>query len=339
MDAALLLAVDVAERLADGADRGDALAPATFARRLDVLATLAAADVTVARIAEPHLDALAILAELGEPLDLGPLGVTPRSTWGVFAAESSDVRLDAGWVDGAWLLSGTKPWCSLAGTLTHALITAHTEDGRRLFAVSLRHPGVSVDTSLWVARGFPTVPSGPAEFDDCPAVPVGEPGWYLRRPGFAAGGIGVAACWFGGAVGLVRHLHAASNGASVDPLSDLHLGRAGIALHAARSALAEAARAIDGAGTAAAFTPARAALLAQLTRSVVRGSCETVLRETAHGLGPGPLTRDRAFAARVADLDLYLRQDHGERDEARAGRLLADERFDDGWFAERISTW
>ncbi|HUY52367.1 MAG TPA: hypothetical protein VMV92_42790 [Streptosporangiaceae bacterium] len=32
------------------------------------------------------------------------------------------------------------------------------------------------------------------DFDDIPAEPVG----YLERPGFAHGGVGVAACWYGG---------------------------------------------------------------------------------------------------------------------------------------------
>jgi hypothetical protein len=34
------------------------------------------------------------------------------------------------------------------------------------------------------------------------AQAVGPAGWYLARPGFAWGGIGVAACWHGSARGL-----------------------------------------------------------------------------------------------------------------------------------------
>ena len=32
-----------------------------------------------------------------------------------------------------------------------------------------------------------------------PAEPVGPPGGYTGRPGFTHGGVGVAACWYGGA--------------------------------------------------------------------------------------------------------------------------------------------
>ena len=105
------------------------------------LAGLGATDLTVARSVEPHLDALAILDQAGD-VDLAPLGVDGASTWGVFAAEGPGVRLDATH-DGdlGWTLTGTKPWCSLAGLLTHALVTAWTgPDTRRLFAVRLgRH--------------------------------------------------------------------------------------------------------------------------------------------------------------------------------------------------------
>ncbi|RIJ48965.1 SAM-dependent methyltransferase, partial [Clavibacter phaseoli] len=138
----------------------------------EALATLAAADLGIARTVEPHLDALAILDQerdaaggggSGLPAD-GEDGPEAR-TWGVFAAEGGGDPLTAvADADGsdAVLLSGTKPWCSLAGSLTHALITAAVADGTRgLFAVDLRHAGVEVVPGAWVARGLTEVPSGP----------------------------------------------------------------------------------------------------------------------------------------------------------------------------------
>lgn len=320
------------------------------ARYLETLATLAAADVTVARVVEPHVDAAMILAECPEPVDVAAIGADAASTWGVFAAEGPGVRLTAAPDASGWLLEGTKPWCSLAGRLTHALVTAHVSDGdcagagrsaaggggRRLFAVDLRHVGVSVHEDAWVARGFPSVPSGPTDFRRVPAVPVGGTGWYLERAGFEWGGIGVAACWFGGAVGIARRVVEAAVGRG-DDIALLHAGRVAVAVESAASALAAAAAAIDAAAgdpAEPADDPAEpagdegdpageAALLAQVTRSIVRASAEDVLREAAHALGPAPLALDAAYAANVADLELYLRQDHGTRDEARVGRLLA----------------
>lgn len=291
-------------------------------RYLETLATLGAADVTVARIVEPHVDAAMILAECPDEVDLAAIDATVASTWGVFAAEGPGEPLHAIPAAGGWTLEGTKPWCSLAGELSHALVTARVGAGsdaaRGLFAVALRQPGVQAHPEAWVARGFPTIPSGPTDFDGVRAVPVGQRGWYLERAGFEWGGIGVAACWFGGAVGVAGRVVAAAERRG-DDIGYLHAGRAAASVTAGAAALSAAARAID---TATLDAPGRA-LLAQVTRTVVRRECEAILGEAASALGPAPLALDEWYAARVADLELYLRQDHGARDELRAGRLLA----------------
>ncbi|WP_382310424.1 acyl-CoA dehydrogenase [Herbiconiux sp. UC225_62] len=339
-------ALDLARRLGESVPRPGS---GETVRYFETLATLAAADVTVARVVEPHLDALAILDECPVPVDLAAVGAGSDSTWGVFAAEGPGVRLEATAIEEAgeetWLLDGTKPWCSLAGVLSHALVTAHVGAERRLFAVALRQPGVTAHAEAWVARGFPDVPSGPTDFSQVAAVPVGDPGWYLARPGFEWGGIGVAACWFGSAVGVARRVIDAASKRD-DDLSALHAGRAATALASAHAVLASAARTIDRSDSdvaergAAAGAPRAVgiaicsgdasrdarerALLAQVCRSVVRRVCDDVLREAAHALGPAPLALDAAYAARVADLSLYLLQDHGDRDEARTGRMLVE---------------
>jgi hypothetical protein len=41
-------------------------------------------------------------------------------------------------------------------------------------------------------------------------------------------------------------------------------------------------------------------------------------------LGAGPLAHDEAHGRRVADLTVYLRQHHAERDLARLGALAAE---------------
>ena len=54
------------------------------AERWAVLAAVAERNLTVARVLEAHCDALAILAEAGDP--------PPDGTWGVFAAEAPGHR-------------------------------------------------------------------------------------------------------------------------------------------------------------------------------------------------------------------------------------------------------
>lgn len=309
------------------------------------LATLGAVDLTLARAVEPHLDAAAILAQAGLDQPTSALGGRARpGTWGVFAAEGAGMRLEAADAnsvgtppapplqaddEGAVVLNGTKPWCSLAGLLSDALVTAWVgPDQRRLFAVDLRHPGVQVsDESEWAARGLSAVPSGPVTFTDVPAVPVGAPGWYLDRPGFAWGGMGVAAIWFGWAVGVARRLAEQTRRREPDQIGLAHLGAVDAALTTGRLALADAARVVDrGDGDAAASS-----LLALRCRALVARSAEAVLSHVDHALGPAPLALEEDHARRVADLHLYLRQEHAERDQAALGRLLADVTTEQPW--------
>ena len=133
------------------------------------LATLGAADLTVARVAEPHLDALAILdqAEACHADERGTL-------WGVYAAEGPAPRVTAEHAAAGWRLSGRKHWCSLADRVDRALVTAWVgPEQRGLFAVPMRHPGVCSAGQPWVARGLPAVTSTAVDLDDVPATPVG----------------------------------------------------------------------------------------------------------------------------------------------------------------------
>ena len=308
--------VDVADRMPlPGAGATD--------RLWRMLGEVAAADIEAARILEPHLDARAILAEAeADGVDTAGIraavGADATSTWGVFAAEGSDMRLEARRdAAGRWTLHGTKPWCSLAGSLSHALVTAWTsEETRGLFALDLRGDAVCPRTGPWAARGLPRVVSAPVDVDGAPAVPVGDEGWYLRRPGFRWGGMGVAAIWHGGAAPLVAALAQAASGERADQLAQMYAGRADAVHWAAGLALASAAAEVDaGVGGDAARR------LAERVRAVVAGAAEEVLALSGRALGPGPLTTDEAHARRVADLALYLRQHHGERDLARLGAM------------------
>ncbi|MGB0100045.1 MAG: acyl-CoA dehydrogenase family protein [Nocardioides sp.] len=315
VDRALLVARDLGSRLptpGQGRTR----------ERWSALAALGAGDLAVARTVEPHLDAIAILSESAHP-DLGE-AAGRDATWGVFAAEGRGARLCAAPGPGhgpsapnGWRLDGTKPWCSLAEVLDRALVTAWIDEDRRgLFAVSLRQPGVRVEAVPWVSHGLQTVRSPPTSYRSADATLLGGPEWYLQRDGFAWGGIGVAAVWYGGAVGIARRLHRQSVDRELDQIGWAHLGTVDASLHAARAVLLESADLIDAGGARA-----RAGeLLALRVRQVVVDAVELTIRAADHALGPGPLALEEEHAARVSDLRVYVRQHHAERDAAALGR-------------------
>jgi hypothetical protein len=304
------------------------------AQRWEILATLGAHDLTAARVCEVQLDALAILAEAADAgLTRGAaVEDAQRETWGVFAAEGPAGQLWAAAGDGdedgrGSRLVGVKPWCSLAGSLSRALVTAYVAEGeRRLFAIDLTDASVTVEEAPWVSRGLAEVPSGPIACDQTPAAPVGPSGWYLDRPGFWWGGIGVAACWYGGAVGLARRLArsmvaALDSPRAPDQVAYAALGRIDACLHAARATLALAADAAD-----ACVARADAREIAMRARAVLADAVDTVMATVGQAMGPAPLTFDEWHARHVADLQVYVRQHHGERDDAALGELLAADR-------------
>ncbi|WP_082697229.1 acyl-CoA dehydrogenase family protein [Kocuria rosea] len=287
------------------------------------LAELARLDLSLARVVEPHLDALAILRQAG----LDELAGRPAA-WGVWAAEAAGHELVARYGSGGWELTGTKAWCSLAAHLDRAVVTASTGGGRRrAFAVDLAHPGVVPgSTEDWRPAGLQDVPTGDVRCTAVPAVPVGPDGWYLERPGFAWGGIGVAACWYGGAAGVADLLwedavrRRRPDGRPLDQLGHAALGVVDTHLHAARTALRAAAEQVD-AGRAGGD---RGAVLALRTRRVVARAAEAVLGEVSAATGPGPLTGAPEHVRRVSALQVYVRQEHAQRDAAALGRALLD---------------
>jgi alkylation response protein AidB-like acyl-CoA dehydrogenase len=156
-------------------------------RRWAAFADLAEEDLSLARLAEGHADAVAILAELGGPRP------EPGSRWGVWAANPPGPNVTASPRDGGWVLRGAKQYCSGARVCTHAVVTARAGDEERLFAVEVA--GLEPQAGSWPATGMAGSDTLDVGFPAVPAETVGPPGGYTGRPGFSHGGAGVAACW------------------------------------------------------------------------------------------------------------------------------------------------
>lgn len=285
--------------------RGDTLA------RWSALADLAGQDLVLARLVEAHADAVAILAELGGA------AVGPDDRYGVWAAEPPSAVVT---VDGCGpdvVLSGTKAWCSGATLLTHALVTAQRGDQRLLCRVRLDQDQVAVDPDTWAAAGMRRADTRTVHLTSARAEVVGPPGSYLSRPGFWIGGIGVAACWYGGAAALAEPLRHRVSRHPDDPHAAAHLGGVDVALGAARDVLRAAAAEVD------AHPDDGQARLARRVRSTVADTATLVATRVGRALGPAPYATDPNHAQRVADLEVYVRQDHAERDLAALGADVA----------------
>jgi alkylation response protein AidB-like acyl-CoA dehydrogenase len=281
-------------------------------RRLRLLAEASRRDVAVGRLVEAHADALAILAELGYPENQS-LDEVQDQRWAVWAAGPADSLLGHE-NTGRWRLAGRKRWCSGGSLATHALVDALTDEGQRLFAVELSEPGVYVAPSEWIGAGMSRADTRTVDFVDVEAWPVGTPGSYLDRPGFWAGAIGVAACWHGATLSVSEALWAAA--AKVDPHGLAHVGRVDVALTQNRAMLELAARRLDEQPDVA------QPILARTVRATVASNATRVIDTVGRSLGPVPLAFDARHSQAVLDLQVYVRQEHAERDLEQLGTDL-----------------
>ncbi len=297
--------------LADGLDVLPLPGRGRTLERWRVLAAVAAHDVALVKLVEGHTDAVAILAELG--------GAPPEPgcTWGVWAAEPPDAQALASPAGpGLVRLDGRKAWCSGATELDNALVTCRGPGGERLLAaVALAQPGVVPKPAGWAAVGMAATGSVDVVLDGALATVVGGDGEYLRRSGFHQGGAGIAACWHGAAAGVAAPLLTTRRG---DGHAAAHLGAADTALAGSAAVLREAAAGIDAAPSA------DTSLLAARARSAAELTVDTVLRAAGRALGAAPLCRDAEHARRVADLTVFVRQSHAERDLAAQAALVTD---------------
>jgi alkylation response protein AidB-like acyl-CoA dehydrogenase len=294
------------------------------AARFGGLAEIARADLDLARLAEAHTDATAIIAELtGEPAEawLPPLdGAASRRLWGVWAANPPTSAVTATQSPAGWQLDGTKPWCSGAGCCDAALVTAQAMDGYRLFAVDLQESSAVPVAGTWPARSMSGSDARSVCFNATPAVPVGAVDAYLSRPGFWHGAVGVAAAWHGGTLGVADPLWAAA-ARPLNPHALAHAGAIDAALAAAEAVLGRAAQAIDDDPT---NSSGGAELTARRVRAVVESSAVVVIDRVGRALGAAPLALDAEHAKRVGDLQLYLRQSHAELDLEAHGALVVE---------------
>jgi hypothetical protein len=288
------------------------------ARRWGALARWGRSDLAVARLAEGHTDALAILAEAG-------LTPQPDALYGVWAARPGGVgpTLVAG-PDGPARVAGLARFCSGARMLDRALLVARPEQSESeplLVEVELDRTRVSADPDSWRADGMAGSDTLDVRFADA-AVDrlVGDAGWYTRRPGFAAGGGGVAAVWWGGAAGLLDRASAHVAAAGPDPHQLAHLGELHAMLAASHALLRATADELD------ALPGADHGLAVATVRSAVELCCRAVVDRVPRVLGPTPWSGDAQLAEMLADLQMYVRQHHGERDNAALAAALLRER-------------
>lgn len=256
-------------------------------------------DLSLARLAEAHWDAVAILKEAGrDPL--------PGAIYGVWAAEIPGKSLCLS----NNLISGSKPFCSGAGLIDRALITVAQPIHRLIEVDVCPTSSITFDHSGWHTQAFAQTGTATANFHSHPVSTedfVGDEGFYLNRPGFWNGACGPACCWAGGAAGLVDW---ALKQTRSDPHTLAHVGAMRASRWALEVLLEVAGNEIDADPRDKEAAQTRALML----RHLVEAQSTEILRRLARAYGPHPLAFEENVSHRYGELDLYLRQSHAERD-------------------------
>jgi alkylation response protein AidB-like acyl-CoA dehydrogenase len=279
--------------------------------RWRALAQVASHDLALVKWFEGHTDALAIQAELN------PSRAISEGGWATWCAEPPQARLEMTRSDrGEIHISGIKAWCSGATIATQAVVSTWNVEGEPcLTTVDLRQSGITTHTGRWQAVGMAASGSHEVHFDNVPAHPLGRPHDYVARPGFWQGGAGIAACWWGGARGIARRTREALR-PHASPHALAHLGAIDVALAQGAALLRESARWIDE------NPQANAMVLALRLRAAMDHVCTEVMLHASRAVGAGPLCNDGGFARAMADLPIFLRQSHAEKDLAALGSQL-----------------
>lgn len=236
-----------------------------------LLRRVAAADASVARILDGHLNAVERLEVAAEPTLrdrelaavedggrlLGVWGADPRE------GEGDPARLHE--TDAGLVLRGVKTFCSGAGGVDAAMVMVGTDDGTAPALVLLDcGEAVEVDRDWYRAAGLRASESHRVVFHDAPVTAIlGEPGELARDPWFSRDAMRTAATWAGmadaAADAALEELVAARR--QDDPLAQLAAGRIEAARGTVDAWLDQAARVADAALRPSAAAPTLGALV------------------------------------------------------------------------------
>ena len=292
------------------------LAEGRTRERFQALQRLSCENISLGRLAEAHVDALQILREANRQ------GI-PGASYGVWAAEDPSCELRLVTQDGQSRLVGTKSFCTGAGFIDRALVTVRTPEVLLLdLDIASNRDRFGIDVSGWCSPAFADTATAVVDFAGL-EVPssavVGGSGWYLDRPGFWNGACGPAACWAGGAQGIVAWAHTKLTAAAKPhPIRDVAIGTLAALADQMDAVVAHAAHDID----ADPSDEVKARRRALAVRHNIERGCTSVLDVVGRIVGPRPLISDVQFQTRSLAVQLYIRQCHAEGDLETLGQTV-----------------
>ncbi len=277
--------------------------PAGAADLLAALRLIGQGSLATGRLYEGHVNAIKLASLYGTPGQLARMAADAAAgrLYGLWVTEgSAGLRLRDG------QLEGGKTFCSGAGHLSHAVVTAQPDVGDPVLVIVALDDEARAAPSKIRLQGMRAATTGTVDLTGLAADVLGQPGDYLRQPAFSAGAWRTSAVTLGGVDALVAATQAelAARGRADNPHQ---LARAGEMLVAQESAalwLAKAAALAE----AEAGDPGTVAAYVNLARIAVERCALDVIRLTQRSLGLAAFVAGHPAEAVLRDLATYLRQ-------------------------------
>lgn len=274
-----------------------------------VLRLVGAGDLSIGRLFEGHVNAVALVERYGTESQLTSLAAAVQKG-GLSAVWNAEGRnpLTASAEGGAWCLTGEKIMASGAGLISHPIVTPRAPAG----VIMLVAAGIGAeraDLSRWTPTGMRGSATGTVRLSGlrfAKSAEIGRPGDYLSQPTFSGGAWRFCAVHLGAAERLLdlfrEHLLARERAG--DPYQKQRIASAGAACMTARLWISQAAKLVAGEDGA----PDEIVAFVNLTRMVTERACLDVIEAVQRGVGLGAFMRPDPIERIARDLATYLRQ-------------------------------
>jgi alkylation response protein AidB-like acyl-CoA dehydrogenase len=290
----------------------------------DTLVTIGEGNLSVGRIIEAHVNAMHLVALYGTQAqrdwalsgqDLFALWVTDPSQGGVTMRHAAN----------GIILEGAKQFCSGAGHVSAALITAEDPTTGSRMLIAKLDIGETVTPLSAPLQGMRAATTGAVDFSGCimpETALLGRPGDYLREPALSTGAWRGSAVACGGLVALVDHAlrQLRESGRLDSPYTRERLGQIFIARETARHWVQTAARIGEDPSADSSLRVSTVGL----ARIAIEAACLDVMRLVQRSIGLSAFRQGSMVELICRDLATYLRQPAPDEVLTEAGAWFAN---------------
>jgi hypothetical protein len=283
-------------------------------------------NLSVGRLFEAHVNALHLLGRYGTSAQR--LAASRDELHAVWVTDPAENALNLIPVRDRWRLAGAKMFCSGAGHVAHAVVTAATQHGERQMLIVPMGQGERAEPLPGQLQGMRSAVTGVVDFTGvevgCDAF-LGHPGDYMREPDFSCGAWRTSAVAVGGLCALLEVAIAdlRTRDRVDEPNQLARLGQAMIARETSRLWVRNAARIAQDTRA----EPHEAVAYVGLARIAVESACLDVIRLVQRSLGLSAFRHGHPAERICRDLGTYLRQPAPDEVLSEAA----------SWFAHRAS--